>query len=513
MATSTLEAQVIQYSEPDREDARSLNFEIIGKVAGNVLIYKNSRDLHYIAVYDLNMNLLSKERFDFLPERIKLLSSDFIQYNDFVYFLYQYQFKGNVFAMAVKLDGNAKRIGEPVLLDSTSNLSHIENSKIYSFVNSEDKQKILAFKINTKSPNEHIVITSVFNKDLQLLEKNSALVGMPERNDFLGEFGIGNDGAIVCLRQSGSSQNDNINKINLLVKPFGSNYFTDNPLPLKGVFLDNPHIKIDNKNQHFLITSFYSKIKRGNIDGLYYTLWDIPANKELVNAVTTFSEEFREDARSQNSLKSAFNDFYLKNLILRKDGGFMVIAESAYMSNRGNNLNRYDYLNGSPFFNPLYGGNFMMSPYYYNPFYNPMGYYPWGGFGRFGGMGYNGMNNINRYYVDNIAIMSFEPGGKMEWSNVIRKSQYDDNTDNFLGYGLLNAGDKLRFIFNIQERRNNLITDQALSADGQIDRNPMIKNPEKGYDFMPRHAKQIGARVAIIPCMYRGYTCFSKVEF
>ena len=144
MANSSIEAQVIQYSEPDREDARSLNFEIIGKVAGNVLIYKNSRDLHFIAVYDLNMNLIRKERFGFLPERTRLLSSDFIQYNDFVYFLYQYQFKGNVFAMAVKLDGNAKQIGEPVLLDSTSNLSNIENRKIYSFINSEDKQKILA---------------------------------------------------------------------------------------------------------------------------------------------------------------------------------------------------------------------------------------------------------------------------------------------------------------------------------------------------------------------------------
>jgi hypothetical protein len=231
-----------------------------------------------------------------------------------------------------------------------------------------------------------------------------------------------------------------------------------------------------------------------------------------VNAVNTFSEEYREDARSQNSIKTAFNDFYLKNLILRKDGGFMVIAESAYMSNRGNNLNRYDYMNGSPFFNPLFGGNFMMSPYY-NSYYNPMGYYPWGGFGRFGGMNFNGINNINRYYVDNIAIMSFEPNGKMEWSNVIPKSQYDDNTDNYLGYGLLNAGDKLRFIFNIQERRNNVITDQSLSASGQIDRNPVIKNPEKGYDFMPRHAKQIGARIAIVPCMYRGYTCFSKIEF
>ena len=40
-----------------------------------------------------------------------------------------------------------------------------------------------------------------------------------------------------------------------------------------------------------------------------------------------------------------------------------------------------------------------------------------------------------------------------------------------------------------------------------------IKNMDKGYDFMPRHAKQIGARQAIVPCQYRGFTCFAKIEF
>ncbi len=511
LAINSGKSQIIQYSEPDRDDPRTFNFEIIGKIAGNILIYKNSKDLHYIAKYDQNMKLLGKEGLAFFPERAKLLSTDFIAYSDFFYFICQYYLKNTVYAVALKLDGNAKILGEPVLLDSTGNISNT-NNKIYTFINSEDKQKILALKINTKSQKEHIISTSIFNKELTLLQTNSALLDMPEKNDFLGEFGIDNDGTVVCLRQSGTSQNDNINKINLLTKPLSGSTFSDNQLVVKNVFLDNPHVKIDNKNKHYLITSFYSKLKRGNIEGLYYTLWDIAGNRELLNAATTFSDEYREDVRGQNTIKSAFNDYYLKNLILRKDGGFMVIAESFYTSNRGNNSNRWDYM-GSPYYNPMYGGNYFGGSGYYNSFYNPMFYSPFGGFGRFGGMNYNGMSNVTRYYVDNVAVISFEPDGKMEWSNVIRKSQYDDNTDNYLSYGLLNAGDKLQFIFNIQERRNNVITDQSISPAGQLDRNPTFKNPEKGYDFMPRHAKQIGAHQAIVPCMYRGYTCFSKIDF
>ncbi|MDT9648872.1 hypothetical protein, partial [Campylobacter jejuni] len=88
--------------------------------------------------------------------------------------------------------------------------------------------------------------------------------------------------------------------------------------------------KVDNINKHYVITSFLSKTKRGNIEGLYYVLWDKQLNKELLNATHIFDAEFREDAKGEGSIKSAFNDYFLKNLIMRKDGGFIVIAESAY---------------------------------------------------------------------------------------------------------------------------------------------------------------------------------------
>ena len=41
IATGYLHAQKIVYSEPDRDDNRRMNFEIIGKTGGNFLIYKN----------------------------------------------------------------------------------------------------------------------------------------------------------------------------------------------------------------------------------------------------------------------------------------------------------------------------------------------------------------------------------------------------------------------------------------------------------------------------------------
>ena len=513
LTINCLKAQSIVYSEPEREDARSQNFEIIGKMGGKILIHKNNRDVHQLAIYGLDMKLQEKVKFGFIADRTHLLSTDFILYPDFICFLYQYQQKATVYAMAVKLDLNGKPLGAPVELDTTNNVTYDLQNKIYTFINSEDKQKIAVFKISTKNDKEHVVVSSVFDKEFNLLEKVRVPVSMPERNDFLSEFGIGNDGAIVCLRQSGTSQNDNINKISLLVKPFGSIDYKASDLKISKIYLDDTRIKIDNLNKHYIIASFFSRMRRGNVDGLYYALWDMKEDKELINTTTVFSDEFRDDAKGDAALKTAFNDYYLKNIILRKDGGFMVVAEAAYVSNRGNILNRWDYMSGSPFFNPLYGSGLLNRPYSYYSLNNGMGLYPWGGYSPYGGMYNNLSGNANRYNADNIAVLSFEPKGKMEWSNVIRKAQYDDNTDNYIGFGLINSGDQLHFLFNMQDKKTNMLTDQTITPVGQINRNPTIKNLDRGYDFMPRHVKQIGSRQAIVPCMYRGYTCFAKIDF
>jgi hypothetical protein len=489
------QAQTLTYSEPDRDDARAMNFEVLGRLNGKVLVYKSYRDQHFISVYDNDMKQVDKVRLDFLNGRIT--TSEFIQYQDYVYMLYQYQRKNVMYCMAVKLDGNGKKMSDPVQIDTTE-IGYSSNTGIYTIINSEDKQKIMVLKINSRSDKAHVLTTSLFDKDLTLLKKTRLSIAMPQRNDFLTEFTLDNDGDLACARVSGTAANDNINKVTLIVKKALSDTYATADLKFTGIFLDDIRIKVDNVNKHYLITSFVSKQRRGNIEGLYYSLWDKPTGKELMNATTVFSEEFREEAKAEGTPKTAFNDFFLKHIILRKDGGFIVIAESAYTSSRGSTLNRWDYLYGSPYWAP--------TDYY--TWSNPSGYYPW-----YRSSTYNNANMLTRYYADNIAVIAFDPNGKLEWSNVLRKSQFDDNTDNFIGFGLINGGDRAHFLFNVQEKREMILTSQSVQPNGQVGRNPTFKNLDKGYDFMPRHAKQVGARVVIVPCQYRGFTCFAKIEF
>src|SRR3954451_10874489 len=363
------EAQRIVYSQTDRNDQKTMDYDIIGKMNDHYLIHKDNRNNHNITIYDSDMKAEQIVPLDFLPQ--KVLSTDILSYRDFFYFFYQYQKKNIVYCMAAKMDGNAKIIGEPKELDTTV-INFFATDKISSIIWSEDKQKIMVFKINTKNSDINILTSSLFDGDLNLIHKTRTSISMADKNDFLQEFSLDNDGTFVFLKPSGTSQEDNITQASLLVKDVQSDTVTLYDLPISKIYLDNIKIKIDNVNKRFLLTSFYSKAKRGNIDGIYCILWDKAKAHEVYTTTTTFSEEMRNDAKSEGSPKTAFNDFYVQNILIKKDGGFAIAAESVYTSSRGNYNNRWDYYN-SPYMSPYGYYNYYRETCmenYNNPNYN-----------------------------------------------------------------------------------------------------------------------------------------------
>src|SRR5436305_2308399 len=142
-----LQAQKISYSEPDKDDIRSVDFDIIGKLNNNYLVYKHVHSSYSIVVFDNAMKEIDKVKMNFLPD--KLINSDIITYHDYFYFIYQYQRKNVVYCMAARIDGNGKITGDPITLDTTA-ISFFASNKLYNVLYSEDKQRIGIYKINSK---------------------------------------------------------------------------------------------------------------------------------------------------------------------------------------------------------------------------------------------------------------------------------------------------------------------------------------------------------------------------
>lgn len=482
--------QRITYTEPEREDGRSLDFEIIGKVSGNFLVYKNVRSNYAVSVYDNDMVLKQRVNLDFIPD--KTLNADFISYPDFAYMFYQFQKRNVLHCMAVKIDGNGKKMGEPMELDTT-HINIFTDNKIYNLAYSEDKQKIMIFKIQKKYEKFNFK-TLLFNSQLQLQHISRLQIPYDDRKDVFSDFYVDNDGAFIFAKSIKGGSRESISKLLLIIKPPLADQLIENELPLDKSYLDEISVKVDNVNKRYLLNSFYYNQKRGNIDGLYSAIWDKEAGKLLMYNLAEFNDTLKREAKTQGALKLAYNDYFIRNIILKKDGGFILTAEDFSSQSRSNPWNRMDYLYSYPY----------ISSYDYY-------LYSRSSFGYFNRPGFN--SSLTRYFYNNIAVMNVDKDGKLVWSNIIHKDQYDDGDDNFLSYQVINAGGELHFLFNELERRNQLIADQSIDPSGKLTRNPTLKSLDKGYQFMPRFARQVSSKQIIVPCLYRNYICFAKIDY
>ena len=482
--------QKISYTEPEREDGRSLDFEIIGKVGGNFLVYKNLRSHYAVSIYDNEMGLKERVDLDFMPE--KTMHADFISYPDFAYVFYQYQKRNVLHSMAAKIDGNGKKIGEPVELDTTQ-INIFTDNKIYNLAYSEDKQKIMIFKIQKKFDRFNFK-TLLFNSQLQLQHTSRIQMAYDDRKDIFSDFYVDNEGAFIFAKSIKGGSRELISKLMLVIKPPLADQLVENELPLNKSYLDEISIKVDNVNKRYILNSFYYNQKRGNIDGLYSAIWDKQAGKLLMYNMAEFNDLMKREAKADGASKFAYNDFFIRNIILKKDGGFILSAEDFSSQSRSNPWNRFDYLYNYPY----------ISSYDYY-------LYSRSNFGYFNRFGNN--SSSTRYFYNNIAVMNVDKDGKLVWSDIIHKDQFDDGDDNFLSYQLVTVGGELHFLFNELERRSQLIADQSIDASGKVTRNPTLKSLDKGYQFMPRFAKQVSSKQIIVPCLYRNYICFAKIDY
>jgi hypothetical protein len=487
----SLQAQRILISEPDKDDSRRINFEIIGKMGNNILIYKNVRSENFICIYDQNMKLVDKVKHTYMPDE-RLINVDFFAYPDFIYMIYQYQRRNIVHCAAVKLDGNGKRLTDPVELDTTA-IGGSANNKIYTALMSEDKQKICLFKINSRNRNRFLITTKLYDDKLELLKKSLLTMNMDERNDYLGEFGMDNEGNLIFSKFYRTG-NESISKAFLVIKRAMEDSFSFYSLNLENRYLDEIRIKVDNYNQRYLLTAFYYNQRRGSIDGLYFYAFNKTSGQADFEKTIEFSEDLRREAKGESNIRMAFNDYFIRNIVIKKDGGFLLDAEAYYTTSRSTAWNRWDYIYGSPFLYP-------MDYYYYSPYYSSWWWRR------------SNSNQAVRYHADNLVIFSFDKNGDLGWNNVIRKEQFDDESDDKVSYQVMNTGGQLHFLFNLQERKNLLLNDYTLLPDGQINRNPTLKNLDKGHEFMPKYGKQVSAKQFIVPCYYRNYICFAKIDY
>lgn len=478
-------AQKITISDAEIAERQGAAFDIVGKVKNNIAIYQVRKWQHSLSIFDNDMKLIRKDKLDFLPS--ETFSVDFIPYPTHIYMVYQYQKRSMLFCMIAKLNEMGEVIEAPKTLDSLK-LPVFADNKIFNIGFSENKEKIALYKL-PKRADDYTFAVKIFDKDLQQISNYSQKIDKDERRDTYDNFMVDNAGNFIFTKEEHDGNRSTSNNVEIQQIQPGAKSVTIYKVDLQENFVENIHLKIDNLNQKYLLNTLYYPKSRGNIGGLITVVADAKSTTSKTE-IAFFEDDIRAQAKEGRQYRSALDNYFIQQVISKKDGGFFLMAEDYAVEQNNNMWNRYGYNN---FSDPW--GN-----YYYNNSYD------------FYGRRNSFANNLpTRYMTDNIMLVSVNKTGKIDWVKFVPKTQNDEN-ELMLSFGVIPFSGELHFIYNM-DANYSVLSNHAVAPDGKVTRYPTLKTEDKGYFYMPRYSKNISARTVLMPALYRGYVCFAKVEF
>lgn len=487
--------QTITYSTILRADTKNMRFEILGRFAENIIVYKNINKSNRLAVYDNNMALKETIKLDYVSDNS--INIDFIKYPDSAILFWQYE-KGSItYCKAAKINGDGKLIGDVKFIDSTK-VNFFGNKVMYTLTWSEDKSKILMYKTISRN-DTYTLVTKIYNDKFELQDSTRGNYDFNNNRESFTDLQIANNGNFIFCKLKENSREEYINTLEVHVKKYKENTLKIVNVPLADQLIQAPAVKIDNVNSFYLLSSFLYKKNRGTIEGLMQATIDNTDIKLSQKENTLFADSIIANLSGKPDWNNAFDNFILKNIILKKDGGFVLMAEEFIKQRRfGNNFdNRFNngFNNGTFFGNP---NDF----YLFNRGFN--GYY----------RQFDDVNGRDiTYNYNDIIVAVFSKTLQLQHATVINKTASDVETDNYLSFANMVGGGEINFLFLQKDNNRQVLSRHALQANGSITRYPTVKSREAGYEFMPRLSRQTGLRQMIIPCLSKNSIAFAKIDF
>jgi len=221
------------------------------------------------------------------------------------------------------------------------------------------------------------------------------------------------------------------------------------------------YLDYDNVNQQILICGLYSEKKAKEAKGIY-TMSRRPNALYEIETPTfvPFSDELiAEVSRTKKKKNKIFENFEVRQVVKRYDGGFLIMLELAKEFSR-----RTSYSTGYD----------------------------------------RGSNNLRRgwvdYYNEDIIILSLDPDAKVDWSKILYKKQFSqDDEAIFSSFFILKTPSRMRLLYNDEIKKSNTVSEYILDPTGKVARNSLLSTEDADLKLRFRDAVQINNKELIVP--------------
>ncbi|MFK7932170.1 MAG: hypothetical protein AB8G22_01590 [Saprospiraceae bacterium] len=463
-----------------------------------------SEEKIYIEEYDERERLKKSRELDLKFKNKQRQFSNILMHGRELYFLTtfnnqakkkNYLFKQKISKKSLQTTGALEMIGE---IDTKNRVR--EGS--FGFNQSRDSSKLLIYHDLPYDRNQPERFNlRVFDENFDLAWEKNIVLPYADNQFAVEEYRVDRKGNVYLLGvvyQDGARERrrgkPNYRYSILAYTNQGEN-FQEYKLDLEDKFITDLTFRAG-KNNELICTGFYSEKGTYSVKGTYFFRVNTETQEIYNKNLKEFGFEFLTQAYSDREVARAARAerngderreaelyrFQLDDLILRSDGGAVLIAEQYFIQER-----------------------------FRNDFNDPYR------FGRFGGFNRNqGNNQVDYYYnYNDIIVVNIRPNGEIEWATRIPKRQVTVNDGGYYSsYSMAAVRDRIYFVFNDNGRnfatdrnenriynfngKNSVISLAEVGKDGSLQIYPLFNNREANIITRPKICQQTGRKTMLV---------------
>ncbi|MBK7406640.1 MAG: hypothetical protein IPL49_11570 [Saprospirales bacterium] len=446
----------------------------------------SNRDKIYMERYSRDLKLKHSEEIVLQYDKTDVTLEDVLFLHNQLYLLTSYanQSHEKVYLFLQKLSdrqmrptGEAKKIVEGPLTRNSI-------GRTFDFQLSADSSHLLVYhQIPTASKEPERFALHVFDQDMALEWEREVMLPYPDEQFSIREYRIDETGSVYLMGAViEPGQRNRSLPAHYLVLEYrpGDLAPVEWKIGLEDKFITELTFRIA-KNGDLICSGFYSERDAQSAKGICYFRLDAATRRVVTQTWQPFEFEFRAEELSNRGRQRAFEaeaegnerrsaelyGYNLDELVLRTDGGALLVAEQFYVEER---FNRY-----------------------------------WDGT----------LHVTYLYHYNDLIVVNIQPSGTIEWTVRIPKQQVSiDDGGYFSSYSMATVRDRLYFLYNDNSRNFDPKTregqlysfngSQAVIAlaevrkDGAFSVSPLALSEGASIMARPKIGRQIGGRLLLI---------------
>ena len=426
-------------------------YEILGEVDDRIIVYRDKGFTKELDVFNREMEHIHSTELYFEKKKVDVFNV--VGLDSVFQVLYGF-FENDTMEFHMRIYDSGVRMIDSSLV---AKVPKKQIRKKITHAVSNDKNRILLSTVDAK---ENILFL-LYNSKTRSVEWSSTMSVDGEFRQSLNDIVLANNGDFVLLLNE-NLWNTKANELTMVAVSPRNGYqryinFGFDEMGKSSFFID-----FDNVNNKIILCGLYGDKKAKDLKGYFYSVADLNSltEDEYFTFLPFGDNLYQELLQGKKKKQKVLDDLEIQDVVLRKDGGLIIISEIEREYSRRNPYN-----------------NYARSTY---DSYSRRGWVD--------------------YYNDDIIVTNIAPTGEVDWNKVLYKKQFSQDDDAiFSSFYIVKTPSRLRFIYNDEIKKNNTVSEYLMDPAGRVARNSLLSTEYQNMKLRFKDAVQISSNALIIP--------------